>query len=188
LSDPYFQSGVQMAVAKNDETITKYGDLKGKTVTVKTGSEGESYAKSIAGKYGFTVKSVDQSATMYEMVKAGNAAAVFDDYPVLAYGIPQLVGHALPNWLWISDLLTLSLTSGSYLTEIIRGAIQSVDAGQTEGARSRPSWCARFPRTRLMRPRCACSSSSGSKRRSTPDRHPCPAGRSSASPLPARWR
>ena len=285
-SDPYFQSGVQMAVAKSNTDITGYKDLKGKTVTAKTGSEGEAYAKSIAGKYDFTVNAVDQSATMYEMVKSGNAAAVFDDYPVLAYGIsqnnglkavtpkvpegsygfavnkgknaellaafnvglkelkdsgeydkilvnylgenassdtdtnavktvkktsfwqlakssmpalmtglkntliitalsfiialilglffgllrvnpnpvlvwiakiytavfrgtpvlvwafffyfgiPQLAGHALPNWLWISGLLTLSLNSGAYLTEIIRGAIQSVDIGQTEGARS----------------------------------------------------
>ncbi|PLS27773.1 glutamine ABC transporter permease [Bifidobacterium parmae] len=285
-SDPYFQSGVQMAIAKSDDAVKGYADLKGKTVTAKTGSEGEAYAKSIAKKYGFTVKSVDQSATMYEMVKAGNAAAVFDDYPVLAYGIsqnnglktvtpkvprgyygfavnkgqsaellaafnvglkelkdsgeydkilakylganasadadtnsvktvervgfwqlaaqslpalmqglkntmiitalsfivalllglgfglmrvgrnkalawiagayvavfrgtpvlvwafffyfgvPQLVGHAIPNWIWFSGLFTLSLNSGAYLTEIIRGAIQSVDPGQAEGARS----------------------------------------------------
>jgi len=88
-SDPYFESGVQMAVAKNNTDIKGYEDLKGKTVTAKTGSEGETFAKSIAGKYGFTVKSLDQSATMYELVKSGNAVAVFDDYPVLAYGISQ---------------------------------------------------------------------------------------------------
>ena len=88
-SDPYFDSGVQMAVAKNDTTIKGYADLKGKTVTAKTGSEGETFAKSIAGRYGFTVKSLDQSATMYELVKSGNAVAVFDDYPVLAYGVSQ---------------------------------------------------------------------------------------------------
>lgn len=88
-SEPYFDSGVQMAVAKNDETTKGYGDLRGKTVAAKTGSEGESYAKSIADQYGFTVKSLDQSATMYELVKSGNAVAVFDDYPVLAYGIAQ---------------------------------------------------------------------------------------------------
>ncbi|MFJ6417657.1 amino acid ABC transporter substrate-binding protein/permease [Paeniglutamicibacter sp. NPDC091659] len=88
-SEPYFESGVQMAVDKNDDTIKGYEDLKGKTVVAKTGSEGETYAKSIAGQYGFTVKSLDQSATMYESVKSGSAVAVFDDYPVLAYGIAQ---------------------------------------------------------------------------------------------------
>jgi polar amino acid transport system substrate-binding protein len=88
-SEPYFESGIQMAVAKNDDTIKGYEDLKGKTVVAKTGSEGEAYAKSIAGQYGFTVKSLDQSATMYESVKSGSAVAVFDDYPVLAYGVAQ---------------------------------------------------------------------------------------------------
>ena len=58
-------------------------------MVAKTGSEGETYAKSIADQYGFTVKSLDQSATMYESVKSGSAVAVFDDYPVLAYGIAQ---------------------------------------------------------------------------------------------------
>ncbi|ABK02988.1 amino acid ABC transporter substrate-binding protein, PAAT family [Arthrobacter sp. FB24] len=86
-SDPYFESGVQMAVAKSNTDVKGYEDLKGKTVTAKTGSEGETFAKSIAGQYGFTVKALDQSATMYELVKSGNAVAVFDDYPVLAYGI-----------------------------------------------------------------------------------------------------
>ncbi|XAS68994.1 amino acid ABC transporter substrate-binding protein/permease [Micrococcaceae bacterium Sec5.7] len=88
-SEPYFESGVQMAVAKGDAGIKGYEDLRGKTVTAKTGSEGETFASSIAGQYGFTVKALDQSATMYELVKSGNAVAVFDDYPVLAYGISQ---------------------------------------------------------------------------------------------------
>ncbi|GAA2950782.1 amino acid ABC transporter substrate-binding protein/permease [Glutamicibacter bergerei] len=88
-SEPYFESGIQMAVDRDDEAVKGYEDLKGKTVVAKTGSEGETYAKSIANEYGFKVKSLDQSATMYESVKAGSAVAVFDDYPVLAYGIAQ---------------------------------------------------------------------------------------------------
>ena len=101
-SDPYFQSGIQMAVAKDDDSIKGYEDLKGKTVVAKTGAEGEAYAKENASKYGYTVTSVDQSATMYEMVKSGNAVAVFDDYPVLAYGVSQnnglkIVTPKVPN-------------------------------------------------------------------------------------------
>lgn len=88
-SEPYFESGIQMAVAKDDNDIKGYEDLRGKTVVAKTGSEGETYANSIADEYGFTVKALDQSATMYESVKSGSAVAVFDDYPVLAYGIAQ---------------------------------------------------------------------------------------------------
>lgn len=52
-TDSYFQSGVQMAIAKDNTEITSYDDLAGKTVVVKTGSEGETYAKSIQAQYGF---------------------------------------------------------------------------------------------------------------------------------------
>ena len=88
-SNPYFDSGVQMAVAKSNDAIKTYADLKGKTVAVKRGSEGETFANSIKDKYGFTVKALADSATMYDDVKAGNSVAVFDDYPVLAYGVSQ---------------------------------------------------------------------------------------------------
>lgn len=88
-SAPYFDSGVQMAVATNNGEITSYADLKGKTVTAKRGSEGESFANSIKAEYNFTVKALADSATMYDDVKAGNSVAVFDDYPVLAYGVSQ---------------------------------------------------------------------------------------------------
>lgn len=88
-SDPYFDSGVQMAVAKSNNDVKSYADLKGKTVAVKRGTEGETFANSIKGKYGFTVKALADSATMYDDVKAGNSVAVFDDYPVLAYGVSQ---------------------------------------------------------------------------------------------------
>ena len=88
-SDPYFQSGIQMAVAADNDDIKSYKDLDDKTVVAKTGSEGEAYAKEHAKEYGYPVTSVDQSSTMYEMVKSGNAVAVFDDYPVLAYGVSQ---------------------------------------------------------------------------------------------------
>ena len=88
-SEPYFDSGVQMAVAKNNEDIKTYKDLKGKTVVAKRGSEGETFANSIKDEYGFTVKALADSATMYDDVKAGNSVAVFDDYPVLAYGVSQ---------------------------------------------------------------------------------------------------
>ena len=87
-SDPYFDSGIQMAV-KEDSAIASYEDLEGETVVAKTGSEGLAFAESIAERYGFTVKALPQADTMYSEVNAGTAAAVFDDYPVLAYGIKQ---------------------------------------------------------------------------------------------------
>lgn len=88
-SEPYFESGVQMAISAKDDTIKGYEDLKGKTVVAKSGSEGLAEAQKLSSQYGFTVKALDQSATMYESVKNQSAVAVFDDYPVLTYGIAQ---------------------------------------------------------------------------------------------------
>ncbi|WP_416445748.1 amino acid ABC transporter substrate-binding protein/permease [Leucobacter sp. HNU] len=110
-SDPYFDSGVQMAVAKNSD-VKGYEDLKGKTVVAKGGSEGESEAKKLSEKYGFTVKALDQSTSLIESVKNGSAAAVFDDYPVLKYGIAQ--GNGL-------KVVTAKIPGGQYGFAVAKG-------------------------------------------------------------------
>ena len=88
-SEPYFDSGVVMGIAKDNDTVKSYDDLKGKTVAVKTGTEGADFAESIKDQYGFKLTYFDESANMYEDVKAGNSVACFEDYPVLGYGVTQ---------------------------------------------------------------------------------------------------
>ncbi|WFR61264.1 amino acid ABC transporter substrate-binding protein/permease [Paenibacillus amylolyticus] len=88
-SDTYFESGVVMGVSANNDTIKSYEDLRGQKVAVKTGTEGYSFAESIASEYGFTIVPFDESYQMYEDVKTGNSVACFEDYPVLAYGVNQ---------------------------------------------------------------------------------------------------
>lgn len=88
-SDPYFDSGVGMAVKSDNDTIKSYDDLKGKNVAVKNGTEGSKYAESIKDQYGFTITSFPESANMYEDVKSGNSVACFEDYPVLGYAIAK---------------------------------------------------------------------------------------------------
>ena len=88
-SQPYFDSGVVMGIAKDNDTVKSYDDLKGKTVAVKTGTEGADFAESIKDQYGFKLTYFDESANMYEDVKAGNSVACFEDYPVLGYGVTQ---------------------------------------------------------------------------------------------------
>lgn len=82
-SDPYFDSGVVMAVSANDNTVKAYSDLSGKKVAVKNGTEGAAFAESIKAQYGFDTISFPDSANMYEDVKAGNSVALFEDYPVV---------------------------------------------------------------------------------------------------------
>ena len=88
-SDPYFESGVQMAVLEDNQDIKSYADLKGKRVAVKNGTEGAAFAESIKDKYGFQIVSFADSSSMFEEVKTGNSVAVFEDYPVLNYNIQR---------------------------------------------------------------------------------------------------
>jgi len=88
-SDPYFDSGIQMAVLASNDEIKSYEDLEGKRVAVKNGTEGAKFAESIKDKYGFSTVYFADSASMYDEVRTGNSQAIFDDYPVLAYGITQ---------------------------------------------------------------------------------------------------
>jgi polar amino acid transport system substrate-binding protein len=88
-SEPYFESGIQMAVLKSNDDIKSYEDLKGKRVAVKHGTQGSDFANSIKDKYGFEVVSFADSSSMFDEVKTGNSQAVFEDYPVLLYGIAQ---------------------------------------------------------------------------------------------------
>jgi len=85
---PYYESGVVVSVAKNSN-ITKLSQLKGKTVAVKTGTAGYTFAQSIQKKYGFKMVSYNDSSMMYDVVSTGNASAAFEDLPVMAYAIKQ---------------------------------------------------------------------------------------------------
>ncbi|MDR2185726.1 MAG: transporter substrate-binding domain-containing protein [Treponema sp.] len=88
-SQPYYDSGVVMAIRSDNNSIKGYADLAGKRVAVKTGTEGATFAESIAEQYKFTLVYFDESPFMYEEVKSGNSAACFEDYPVMGYGISQ---------------------------------------------------------------------------------------------------
>ncbi|EOH99008.1 His/Glu/Gln/Arg/opine family amino ABC transporter, permease, 3-TM region [Enterococcus moraviensis ATCC BAA-383] len=96
-SEPYFDSGLQMAVKKGNDKIKGYEDLKGKTVAAKVGTESATFLEKNQEKYGFTIKNFDDATGLYQALENGEADAIFDDYPVLGYAITngqklQLVG------------------------------------------------------------------------------------------------
>ena len=91
-SEAYFDSGVVMGIAADNEEIKSYDDLAGKKVAVKIGTEGQAFAESIKDQYGFETVTFDDSSAMYMDVTVGNSAACFEDYPVMGYGITQGVG------------------------------------------------------------------------------------------------
>ncbi len=88
-SEAYFDSGVVMGIAADNEEIKSYEDLAGKKVAVKIGTEGQTFAESIKEQYGFETVTFDDSSAMYLDVKVGNSVACFEDYPVMGYGITQ---------------------------------------------------------------------------------------------------
>lgn len=88
-SDPYYDSGVVMGIAADNNTVKSYDDIKGQNVAVKTGTEGATFAEKIKDEYQLNLVYFEDSAFMYEDVKTGNSVACFEDYPVLGYGVSQ---------------------------------------------------------------------------------------------------
>lgn len=85
-ADPYYQTGVVMAVQKKSKIKSLEG-LRGKRVAIKTGTSAGAYATAKAKEYGFTTVTFDDSDNMYNDVVNGNSAACFEDEPVMQYGI-----------------------------------------------------------------------------------------------------
>ena len=54
-SEAYFDSGVVMGIAADNEEVKSYADLAGKTVAVKIGTEGQTFAESIKDEYGIAL-------------------------------------------------------------------------------------------------------------------------------------
>ena len=66
--DPYFKSGIQLAVAKDNKKISKsYKDLKDKTVGAKVGTESADFLEAHKKEYGYNVKSFDAADQLYGM-------------------------------------------------------------------------------------------------------------------------
>ena len=53
------------------------------------------------------------------------------------YGLPYLTDKAMKfNSLWAASILIVSINTGAYMAESVRGGIVSIDPGQTEGAKA----------------------------------------------------
>lgn len=93
-SDPYFTSGVQLGVLDASD-IQSLDDLDGKTVAVKTGTQGQTFAEENQEEYGYKITPYTDTTDMVDAVKANQAVGYFEDFPVLAYGIQQGSGFRL---------------------------------------------------------------------------------------------
>ncbi len=82
-SDGYYSATQSMAVAAGSK-ISGFEDLAGKAVAVKIGTQSAEYAESLMDTYKFTVTYLESSPDVYQSVIGGQAAACFDDTPILA--------------------------------------------------------------------------------------------------------
>ena len=55
----------------------------------------------------------------------------------IVYGLPYFTDNALLfNNIWVAAILIVSINTGAYMAESVRGGIISIDPGQTEGAKA----------------------------------------------------
>ena len=85
-SDGYYTATQTMTVPANSD-ITGFDGLQGKTVAVKTGTQGAAYAESLKDQYGFEITYFEDSPTMYQAVLGGQCAACFEDTPIMQASI-----------------------------------------------------------------------------------------------------
>ena len=86
-SDPYYESGVALAVMKDDDTISEFADLEGKHGCAKEGSVGAIWCEDYAEEYGYTYDIYPDSASMVMAVENGQADFLLEDYPTISYQI-----------------------------------------------------------------------------------------------------
>ena len=133
-SDPYFESGLSL-ITLNDSDINEEADLDGKTIVAKQGTASLDLANQLAEEYDIEVTTLQDDATMYMEVENGNADAVINDYPSIAYKINQdgddsnfrLVGDMYP-----SEDYGIAISKGSEgLVDKLNEGLQAIrDSGE----------------------------------------------------------
>ena len=131
-SEPYYDSGVGMAVLQGSD-ITTYDQLKGQNVAAKIGTEGCTFAESIADQYGFEVTQFESSSDMYQAVLGGEAVACFEDYPVIGYEISRGLGLTLPTPMEKGSSYGFATLKGANpeLVEMFNKGLQNIKADGT---------------------------------------------------------
>lgn len=127
-SNPYFDSGVQMAVSSANPEVKTYKDLKGKVVAVKSGTESFDFATELSKQYGFEVRGFQDTADVYNDLSTGNSAAIFDDYPIIAYA--KQTGQVQV------DIVTPQERGSSYGIAVNKGQNDALLAAINEGLKN----------------------------------------------------
>ncbi|UOQ49885.1 transporter substrate-binding domain-containing protein [Gracilibacillus caseinilyticus] len=133
-SDPYFESGLSLVTTK-DGSVQSEEDLEGATIVAKQGTSSLKLANELAEKYNGEVTKLQDDATMYMELENGNADALINDYPSVAYklkkdgkdSVLQIVGDKYP-----SEDYGIAISKGSEgLVEKLNTGLQEIkDSGE----------------------------------------------------------
>jgi len=88
-SDPYFQSGIQIAVRADDERVQNKTDLKDLNIGVKNGTTSQAWLQDNQDTYGYRITTFEDGSALYDALVAGHVDGIMDDSPVLDYAINQ---------------------------------------------------------------------------------------------------
>lgn len=86
-SDGYYESGSALIVNAEDDSISDFSDLQGKTAACKEGTTGMLWSQDHADEWNLTVKVYPDSASMMMAVANKQADFLIEDYPVISYQI-----------------------------------------------------------------------------------------------------
>lgn len=93
-TDPYYKSGLIVAVHEDNEDIKSIDDLAGKTIGVQIGTTGADLSNELKEKHpGTEVVSYDRIPEAFMSLTNGNVDAVVNDLPVADYYIEKDFGQ-----------------------------------------------------------------------------------------------
>lgn len=129
-SDPYFQAGLAIAVAENDNEITTLEDLEGKKIAVQLGTTGASTAEGIKGAEVTTFESAPLA--LLELANK-NVDAVINDAPATLEAISS---ENIPGIKVVGELLTeesygIAMPQGSENVAAVNEALAEIKADGT---------------------------------------------------------
>ncbi len=83
-SDPYYHSGLILAVRQDNADITDYAALDQKKVAVQKSTQAELYAQELRDTYRFGIVAFDTAGQVHDAVLNGECDACWEEYAVLA--------------------------------------------------------------------------------------------------------
>ena len=129
-SDPYFQAGLAIAVAEDNNELTTLEDLEGKRIAVQIGTTGASTAESIEGA---EVTTFESAPLALIELSNGNVDAVINDAPATLEAIST--GN-IPGIKVVGELLTeesygIAMPQGSENVALVNSALAELKSDGT---------------------------------------------------------